>query len=195
MTGTHISTLTRFADRRWGNADSLWLPLLLLQHFCGRRSHWASSMTDGLAEGSEVILYNGSGIASSGGQPRTRVKGMADDAAGFVRALGSQQIDVLGFSMGGFQAQDVTPTPGLVSKRILARMSSAGGQGIDCVGVVSWTLMVKGQLMLRGPGIYLTFTASVNDSQAASALLKRLKECRARSGRGRPPRAFLLSSR
>lgn len=77
-------------------------------------------MTDGLAEGREVILYNGRGIASSGGQPRTRIEDMADDAAAFVRTLGLEKIDVLGFSLGGFQALDLTwRHPELVRKLML----------------------------------------------------------------------------
>ncbi|MCW3528688.1 alpha/beta hydrolase, partial [Burkholderia cenocepacia] len=70
--------------------------------------NWDPLMTDGLAQSREVILYNGRGVAPSGGQPRTRIEDMADDAAAFVRALGLQQIDVLGFSLGGFQALDLT---------------------------------------------------------------------------------------
>jgi pimeloyl-ACP methyl ester carboxylesterase len=77
--------------------------MLLLQHFRGGMDHWDPLMTDGLAAGREVILYNGRGIASSGGTPRTRIEDMADDAAAFVRALGLEQIDVLGFSLGPFR--------------------------------------------------------------------------------------------
>jgi hypothetical protein len=33
--------------------------------------HWDPLMTDGLAAGREVILYNGRGVASSSGKPRT----------------------------------------------------------------------------------------------------------------------------
>lgn len=78
---------TRFAYRRWGNANTSQPPLLLVQHFRGGMDHWDPLMTDGLAEGREVILYNGRGIASSSGTPRTRIEDMADDAAAAVRAL------------------------------------------------------------------------------------------------------------
>jgi pimeloyl-ACP methyl ester carboxylesterase len=90
--------------------------------------HWDPLMTDGLAEGREVILYNGRGIASSGGTPRTRIEDMADDAAAFVRALGLKQIDVLGFSLGGFQALDLTwRHPELVRKLMLLGTGPRGG--------------------------------------------------------------------
>lgn len=111
MTDNHITTPTRFVDvngtrfayRRWGNADSSQPPLLFLQHFRGGMDNWDPLMTDGLAQSREVILYNGRGVASSGGQPRTRIEDMADDAAAFVRELGLRQIDVLGFRWAGFR--------------------------------------------------------------------------------------------
>jgi len=54
---------TQFAYRRWGNAAAGHPPLLMLQHFRGGMDHWDPLMADGLAEGREVILYNGRGIA------------------------------------------------------------------------------------------------------------------------------------
>ena len=100
----------------------------MLQHFRGGMDHWDPLMTDGLAEGREVILYNGRGIASSEGAPRTRIEDMADDAAAFVRALGLEQIDLLGFSLGGFQALDLTwRHPTLVRKLMLLGTGPRGG--------------------------------------------------------------------
>lgn len=136
MSDTHVTAPTRwidvngasFAYRRWGNPTTGQPPMLFLQHFRGGMDHWDPLMTDGLAEGREVILYNGRGIASSGGQPRTRIEDMADDAAAFVRALGLQQIDVLGFSLGGFQALDLTwRHPSLVRKLMLLGTGPRGG--------------------------------------------------------------------
>ena len=69
----------RFAYRRWGNPSGV--PLFFIQHFRGGRDHWDPVMTDGLAQGREVIPYNGRGIASSSGTPRNRMEDMADDAA------------------------------------------------------------------------------------------------------------------
>lgn len=94
-------------------------------------------MTDGLAAGREVILYNGRGVASSSGQPRTRIEHMADDAAAVVRALGLQKVDVLGFSLGGFQAQDLTRRhPDLVRKLMLLGTGPRGGNPDSDPGVL-----------------------------------------------------------
>lgn len=136
MTETHLTAQTRFVDvdgvrlayRRWGNRDTGQPPLLFLQHFRGGMDHWDPLMTDGLAEGREVILFNGRGVASSSGTPRSRIEDMADDAAAAVRALGLQQIDVLGFSLGGFQALDLAwRHPDLVRKLMLLGTGPRGG--------------------------------------------------------------------
>lgn len=136
MIETHLTAVTQFIEvnganlayRRWGNASTNQPPLFFIQHFRGGMDHWDPLMTDGLAEGREVILYNGRGVASSSGQPRNRIEDMADDAAAFIRALGLSQVDVLGFSLGGFQAQDLTRRhPQLVRKLMLLGTGPRGG--------------------------------------------------------------------
>jgi pimeloyl-ACP methyl ester carboxylesterase len=136
MTDTHLTATTRlveldgarFAYRRWGNSTTDQPPLFFLQHFRGGMDHWDPLMTDGLAADREVILYNGRGIASSTGTPRTRIEDMADDAAAVIRALGLTEVDVLGFSLGGFIAQDLTRRhPDLVRKLMLLGTGPRGG--------------------------------------------------------------------
>lgn len=109
MTDTHITAPTRFVEidgdrfayRRWGSAEEGEPPLLLIQHFRGGMDNLDPLMTDGLAARREVILYNGRGVASSSGRPRNRIEDMADDIAAFIQALGLEQVDLLGFSLGG----------------------------------------------------------------------------------------------
>lgn len=145
MSDSHLTAATRFvavdgdtyAYRRWGNATGGQPPLFLLQHFRGGMDHWDPLMTDGLAAGREVILYNGRGVASSSGQPRTRIEHMADDAAAVIRALGLDRVDVLGFSLGGFQAQDPTRRhPDLVRKLMLLGTGPRGGNPDSDPGVL-----------------------------------------------------------
>ncbi|ATY34552.1 alpha/beta fold hydrolase [Sphingomonas psychrotolerans] len=136
MTDTHLTAPTRFVEldgdrfayRRWGNVASGQPPLFFLQHFRGGMDNWDPAMTDGLAAGREVILYNGRGVASSTGNPRNRIEDMADDAAAFLRALGLATVDVVGFSLGGMQAQDLTLRhPDLVRKLMLLGTGPRGG--------------------------------------------------------------------
>lgn len=128
MSDSHLNAATRFIEadgesfayRRWGNAVSGVPPLFFVQHFRGGMDHWDPLLTDGLAQGREVILFNGRGIASSSGTPRNRIEDMADDIALVIRALGLKQVDLLGFSIGGFQVQEVALRhPGLVRKLLL----------------------------------------------------------------------------
>jgi pimeloyl-ACP methyl ester carboxylesterase len=126
-----------FAYRRWGNDKTDQPPLFLLQHFRGGMDHWDPIMTDGLAAGREVILYNGRGIASSSGEPRNRIELMADDAAAVIRALGLSTVDVLGFSLGGFIAQDLTRRHSdLVRKLMLLGTGPRGGNPDSDPGVL-----------------------------------------------------------
>lgn len=136
MTDTHLTAPTRFIEvdgdsfayRRWGNANSGHPPLFFVQHFRGGLDHWDPLLTDGLAASREVILYNGRGIASSTGTPRNRIEDMADDIALVIRALGLSQVDLLGFSIGGFQVQEVALRhPQLVRKLLLLGTGLRGG--------------------------------------------------------------------
>lgn len=179
MTDTHITTPTRFLDiagtrfayRRWGNTASSQPPILLLQHFRGGMDHWDPLITDGLAEGREVILFNGRGIASSAGTPRTSIEAMADDAAAFVRALGLPQIDLLGFSLGGFQALDLCwRHPQLVRKLMLLGTGPRGGDP-DMEARVLTTAVH--QVPALEDFMYLFFGRSAQAQQAAREFWQR----------------------
>lgn len=145
MSDTHLTAATRFVEvngdqfayRRWGHTETDQPPLFFLQHFRGGMDHWDPFMTDGLAAGREVILFNGRGVASSAGAPRTRIEDMADDAAAVIRTLGIHKVDVLGFSLGGFQAQDLTRRhPDLVRKLMLLGTGPRGGNPESDPGVL-----------------------------------------------------------
>ncbi|GAB3461535.1 alpha/beta hydrolase [Massilia terrae] len=136
MSNTHLTAPTQFVEvdgdqfayRRWGNASRSHPPLFFVQHFRGGMDHWDPLLTDGLAEGREVILFNGRGIASSSGTPRNRIEDMADDIARVIQALGLSQVDLLGFSLGGFQVQEVALRhPQLVRKLLLLGTGLRGG--------------------------------------------------------------------
>ena len=105
----------RFAYRRFGKAGSV--PLVFNMHFTGTMDHWDPAVTDGLAKDREVILFNNAGVSSSSGEVPTAVEEMASNAAAFIKALGLAELDVLGFSVGGFVAQEITlQAPDLVRR-------------------------------------------------------------------------------
>jgi pimeloyl-ACP methyl ester carboxylesterase len=93
----------RYAYRRFGLEKGT--PLLFLQHFRGGMDNWDPLVTDGLAQGRPVILFNNAGVASTSGETPDTVDAMADHAADFVKALELPKVDVLGLSLGGYVAQ------------------------------------------------------------------------------------------
>jgi pimeloyl-ACP methyl ester carboxylesterase len=181
---------TAFAYRDLGPRGGV--PLVLLNHWGAVLDNFDPRIVDGLASKHRVIATNYRGIGASGGTAPVTIDEMARDAIALIRALGFEKVDLLGFSLGGFVAQDVAlKAPGLVRKLILTGTGPAGGKGIDKVGAVSWPLMIKGLLTLRDPKLYLFFTSTANGRQAAKAFLKRLKERKADRDKGPTPGAFL----
>jgi pimeloyl-ACP methyl ester carboxylesterase len=181
---------TTFAYRDLGPLGGV--PLILLNHWGAVLDNFDPRIVDGLASKHRVIATNYRGIGASGGTAPVTIDEMARDAIALIRALGFEKVDLLGFSLGGFVAQDITlKAPELVRKLILTGTGPAGGQGIDKVGRMSWPLMIKGLLTLRDPKFYLFFTSTANGRQAAKAFLKRLKERRKNRDKGPSPRAFL----
>lgn len=153
------------------------VPLVMLNHWGAVLDNFDPRIVDGLAATRPVIALNYRGVGWSSGQAPLTVAEMAKDVVEAVRALGLRQIDLLGFSLGGFVAQEVAlQAPDLIRKLILTGTGPAGGKGIRRVGRVSWPLIGKALLTFRDPKYYLFFTASKASRQAADAFLARLKE-------------------
>jgi len=153
------------------------VPLILFNHWGAVLDNFDPRIIDGLAKTRRVIATDYRGIGGSSGSAPLTVGGMADDAIKLIRTLGFEQVDLLGFSLGGFVAQDIAlKAPELVRRLILTGTGPAGGIGIENVGSVAWPLMIKGFLRMRDPKFYLFFTQTKNGRQAASDFLKRLKE-------------------
>jgi pimeloyl-ACP methyl ester carboxylesterase len=111
-----------FVYRRFGSDRTDAPPLLCLQHFRGNLDNWDPALVDRLAEDREVIQLDNRGVGSSTGTVPDNVPDMARDALRFVDVLGLRQIDLLGFSLGGFVAQEMA----LVRPRLIRRLILAG---------------------------------------------------------------------
>jgi pimeloyl-ACP methyl ester carboxylesterase len=134
---THNTAPTRFAEaggirfayRRFGNP--IGTPVVLLQHFMGNLDNYDPAITDALAQGREVILTDNAGVGLSTGEAPETVAGMARDAASLIDALGLEQVDLFGFSMGGFVAQQIAvDRPELVRRLMLVGTGPHGGDGM-----------------------------------------------------------------
>jgi pimeloyl-ACP methyl ester carboxylesterase len=118
-----------FAYRRFGDAAGV--PLVFNQHFTGTMDNWDPAVTDGLAEGRSVVLFDNAGISSSSGEVPTSAQEMGANAIAFISALGLKSVDVLGFSLGGFVAQETAlQAPDLVRRLVLVGTGPRGGVGM-----------------------------------------------------------------
>jgi len=132
---------TTFAYRDLGGSE---VPLVLLQHFRGNLENWDPVLIDALAQNRHVITFDNTGVGGSSGETPHTIAEMADDAIQFLEALELGEVDLLGFSIGSFVAQEITLTrPALVRRVVLASSAPQGAAGmhgwakdvIDAVGV------------------------------------------------------------
>lgn len=129
-----------YAYRRLGPRTGR--PLLLLQHFRGNLDNWDPDLVDALAVSRDVIAFDNVGVAASTGVTPTTFEQMADDAITFVEALELDTIDLLGFSIGSFIAQEMALTrPSLIAKVVLASTAPQGAPGMhgwapDIIGAI-----------------------------------------------------------
>ena len=118
-----------FAHRRFGRPGEL--PLVMLQHYRGNLDNWDPALVDALAAEREVILVDYPGVGSSTGDPSSTIGETARRMIAFIAALGLDQIDLLGFSIGGFVAQEIgLVRPTLVRRLILAATGPRGAPGM-----------------------------------------------------------------
>jgi pimeloyl-ACP methyl ester carboxylesterase len=133
---------TRFAYRRLGAGTGV--PVIFLHHLGAVLDNWDPRVIDGIAARHRVIAFDNRGIGASKGSTPTSVAAMARDAVAFIRAMGFDEVDLLGFSLGGFVAQVIAQEePQLVRKLVLAGTGPAGGDGIDKVTPITLRAMVS----------------------------------------------------
>jgi pimeloyl-ACP methyl ester carboxylesterase len=163
----------RFAYRRFGKPAG-GVPLVFNQHFTGTMDHWDPAVTDSLAATREVILFNNAGISSSSGEVPTTFEEMGVNAIAFIKALGLKQVDVLGFSIGGFVAQEIAlQAPDLVRRLVLVGTGPRGGENMatltpEAQRIFGATYKVPEELWLK-----VHFTDSEAGQAAGRAFLRR----------------------
>jgi pimeloyl-ACP methyl ester carboxylesterase len=152
-------------------------PVVFLTHLAAVLDNWDPRIIDGIAAKHHVITFNNRGIGASSGSPANSIEQMADDAITFIKAMGLQQVDLLGFSLGGMVAQEVVlKEPQLIRKMVLAGTGPAGGEGISSVAGVTFLDMAKGFFTGQDAKQFLFFTRTPGGIEAGKAFLARLKE-------------------
>jgi len=165
----------RFAYRQFG-ADT-GVPVIFLVHLAGNLDNWDPRVVDGIAAKHRVITFDNRGVGASTGKTPATIQAMANDAVAFIRALGFDQVDLHGFSMGGMIAQVIAQDePELVRKLILTGTGPAGGKGIKEVVWVAQLDTLRGLLSRQDPKQFLFFTRTANGKREGKAFLARLQE-------------------
>jgi pimeloyl-ACP methyl ester carboxylesterase len=164
-----------YAYRELGSRTGV--PVILLTHLAAVLDNWDPRVVDGIAAQHRVIAFDNRGVGASTGKTADTIEAMAADAVAFIRALGLDQVDLLGFSMGGMIAQVIArEQPQLVRRLILAGTGPAGGEGIENVTKISHLDTMRALVTLQDPKQFLFFTRTANGRRAGKEFLARLKE-------------------
>ena len=160
-----------YAYREIGNGTP---PLVLLQHFRGNLDNWDPALIDALAAGRRVVTFDNAGVGGSTGTTPSTVTQMARDAIAFLDAMEFDEVDVLGFSIGSFVAQEIALIRPAVVRRLI--LASAAPQG--AAGMHGWAPEVIGAVGEPAPNpdgyLGVFFTRSAASRQSGVETLGRL---------------------
>ncbi|QJD93865.1 alpha/beta hydrolase [Duganella dendranthematis] len=161
-------------------------PLFLMQHFTGTMDNWDPLVIEGLARHRQVVVFDNAGVGASHGITPSNVPEMAQHALSVIEALGLGQVDLLGFSLGSFLAQEIAANlPKSVRRMVLVGGCPQGQGAGDFRKVIS-------EIGGKTPGeilLHLFFTPTANSQQRGKAFLQRLK-LRDEAGPNPPSQTF-----
>jgi pimeloyl-ACP methyl ester carboxylesterase len=107
------------------------VPLVLLQHFRGNLDNWDPALIDALGSERRVVTFDNRGVGGTTGTTPKTIVAMAHDAIAFVEAMGLEKVDLLGFSIGSFVAQEIALIrPDLLRRVVLASSAPQGAAGM-----------------------------------------------------------------
>ena len=160
-----------YRDTRGGEGS---VPLVLLQHFRGNLDNWDPALIDALASAQRVVTFDNAGVGGSSGTTPDTVEQMARDAIAFLAAMEFSQVDLLGFSIGSFVAQQITLVrPDIIRRLVLASAAPQGAAGMN-----GWAPEVIGAVGTREGSLqgYLSvfFAPSASSKQAGQEALRRM---------------------
>jgi len=160
-----------YAYRDTGEGE---VALVLLNHFRGNLDTWDPALVDALAVNRRVIAFDNAGVGGSTGVTPHTIGQMAHDATAFISAMDLGQVDLLGFSIGSFVAQEITLIrPAMVRRLVLASSAPQGAAGMH-----GWAPEVIGAIGTpkTSPEEYLDvfFARSPSSRQAGQQALQRM---------------------
>ncbi|GAA4335250.1 alpha/beta hydrolase [Streptomyces venetus] len=152
-----------YAYRETGEGE---VPLVLLMHFRGNLDNWDPALVDALAQDRRIIAFDNTGVGGSSGTTPSTVELMALDAIAFLDALGLARVDILGFSLGSFVAQEIALIrPSLVRRLVLASAAPQGAPGMH--GWAKWVIDSVGEPEVIPAKVLDVFYARSTESRSA----------------------------
>ena len=121
-----------------------------------------------------MVTFDNAGVGGSTGTTPDTIEQMARDAIAFIAAMQFSQVDLLGFSIGSFVAQQIA----LIRPSIVRRLVLASSAPQGAVGMHGWAPEVIGAIGTprTSPEGYLDvfFTTSASSRQAGQQALQRM---------------------
>lgn len=167
---------TKFYYRKLGTPNEN-VPVIFLNHLGATLDNCDPRIMDGIASKHQIIAFDNRGVGATEGTTPITIAEMAKDAISFIKAMEYEKVDIIGFSMGAFVAQEILlQEPQLVRKVVMTGTGPAGGEGIKDVSKITYWDMFRGYLTFRDPKFYLFFNQNENGKKAAKEFLARIKE-------------------
>lgn len=167
---------TKFYYRKLGILNES-VPVIFLNHLGATLDNCDPRIMDGIAPKHQIIAFDNRGVGATEGKTPITIAEMAKDAIRFIKAMGFEKVDIVGFSMGAFIAQEILlQEPQLVRKVVMTGTGPAGGEGIKNVSKITYLDMLRGYLTFRDPKFYLFFNQNKNGKKSAKEFLARIKE-------------------
>jgi pimeloyl-ACP methyl ester carboxylesterase len=159
-----------YAYRDTGEGE---VALVLLNHFRGNLDSWDPALVDALAANRRVITFDNAGVGGSTGVTPHTIGQMAHDAIAFIAAIDLGQVDLLGFSIGSFVAQEIALIrPAMVRRLVLASSAPQGAAGMH-----GWASEVIGAVgkpeVSRDEYLEVFFASSSSSRQAGMEVVQR----------------------
>jgi pimeloyl-ACP methyl ester carboxylesterase len=152
-------------------------PVVFFVHLAATLDNWDPRIIDPIAKNHHVIAFDNRGVGASTGHVPATVEEMAEDAFGFIQALGFETVDIFSFSLGGMVAQAlVLAHPELVRKLVLTGTGPRGGKDMDKVAGTTYYDILRATLTRSDPKEFLFFNRNATGKRASKEFVLRLEE-------------------